>query len=442
MLDGLRRMALAVAAFFLPMEYLPLGALGDLPITPSKLAGILLVIVAGAQWMVGPRDFPRSPKHLWMLAFGFSFAVANVVAILSGLPFMGVLPYLVTDVALLLFYFVVLILVRSRRDLDWTLASLVLGAAFIGASALLGYGVVLQEGNASAERLGGLGGNPNEAAGYLAAGLPLAVAYFITRRRVWKRAYYAGVLVLLVVAGFATLSRALFLTLPLMWLFGAFRLGRVDLVRYGGIGLVLAAILVVAAPASVRDRVTTLEARHALEDGSVMSRVYINNIGLYAFVTHPIEGVGRRNFMNWSVRAGMPAMNVIHNMFLDVAAEQGLIGLIPFLAIVWIAWSEFSRSYRATSRGGRDPELKELRLRIIMMQTGYLGMLILGLFHPTLEFKGFWLYLGLSTSVRGIVDRRLRELRTTTVPIPDAVAGTGTPWGGAYESPFSPGALR
>lgn len=411
MLDRFRRWTLALGAFFLPVEYLPIGNLGQLPITPAKVSGMLLLVMAALQWVSSPRRFPRSGKHVWMIAFGFSFLVANVVAILSGLPFLSVLPLLVTDVALLSFYLVIPILVRTRRDLDWTLSALLLGAVLVAASALMGVGVVLtQASDASQDRMGGLGGNPNEAAGYIAVALPLCVAFFSTSRSLLIRAAVATSLVLLVVAGFSTLSRALFLAIPAMWLFGALRLGRIDFLRYGLLSIILAAVLLAVVPGSVRDRIATLGSGEVSKDTSVQSRVQINRIGLEAFLEHPVEGVGRRNFMNWAIVEGTPAGNVIHNMYLNVAAEQGLIGLIPFLAIVWLAWSEFSISYRLARRR-RDPELETLRVRAALMQTSYLGMLILGLFHPTLEFKGLWLFLALSTVVRDLVERRLRILQ-------------------------------
>jgi len=446
MFDSLRRWTLAVAGFCLPIEYVQVFNLGDLPITPAKLAGALLVAVASLQWLAGPRSLPRSPKHLWVLAFGFSFVVGNMVAILSGLPFLGILKYMVTDISLLLFYFVVLIVVRNARDLEWLLAGFALGATFVASSALLGYGTVLEGGTESETRFGGLGGNPNETAGQIGAAVPLTLAFWMTRRGVWKRLYFAGTLGVLVIAGFFTLSRSFFVSIPAMFLFGAFRLGRLGVLRYGGLGVLLAVAVIVALPQNVRDRISTLEAGRVQDDGSAMSRVAQAQLGFYAFVTHPIQGVGRRNFMNWAANEErLPMGNVVHNMYLSVAAEQGLMGVIPLLGMIWVAWSEYNRSLRLTRRvrGSQDRELQELRIWAMMMQTSFLGVLIMGLFHPSLDFKAFWMFLGLSTVLHEIVERRVRAALTIAgTELPGGSEIGEAPWREGHDLPLVPRTIR
>lgn len=440
---GLRRFALALSGFFLPMEYLSLGSVGSFIFTPSKLAGALLLVVGAAQWLVGPRRLPRSRMHLWVLAVAFGFVTANTVSLLSGLPFFGVLPYLLTDISLLLLYLLVVLLVRDPSDFDWLAVSLVTGATAMGASALLGVGESTY--TESGLRLGGFGGNVNEAAGYIAVALPLAFAFWMTSRRVWHRLYFTVAIGLLLVAGVQTFSRAFFVALPLMWFFAAFRLGRVNLIRYGGIGLILAALVVLSLPASVLERMETLESGNIATDTSAMGRLAGDKMGLYAFISNPIAGVGRRNFMNWVQREeGTRAPDVIHNIYISVAAEQGLIGLIPLIGMLWTAWFDFGRAFRLSraDASARSRELDMLGIKALMTQTSFLGVLVLGLFHPFLEMKALWLLLAISTAIRALVAQQVGLLRADESLPGEQLGNAESSWNPPYEASWIPRQTR
>lgn len=417
MITWFRRMALAVGMFFLPLQYLELFNLGSLPVTPTKFSWGLILLAAAVQWLTGPQRIPYSTKHLWILAFGFSFIVSNTVAILSGLPFLGVLPYFTTDVSILAIYFVILILVRSTDDLDWVLGGFVLGAMAVGASGFLGYGVVdPDEVNA---RLAGLGGNPNGTAANLAVALAIVGALMLGTRSMGRRLAFLGAFLFLAASTIATLSRSVFLALPAMYLFTLLRFRRADLVRYTMAGLLLAVLAVPFAPSSVWERLSTLEGSRLSTEGSAQSRLVQAQLGVIAFVENPIAGVGRRNFINWARRDERARIsNGIHNMYLNVAAEQGLIGLVPFLAILVIAWREYGRAWTLLGQGQalRDPRAQALRTRALGLHMGLLGILMTGLFHPSQNFKPLWILLGLSTAVYSMA----RALRSELESRPEA----------------------
>ncbi len=429
-----QRAALALTMFFLPVEDLSFLDFGGLPVTPAKLAGLLLLIAGVVRWLVGPRTIPRSTKHLWVLAFAFSFVVSNVVAILSGLPFLSVLPYLTTDASLLLLYFLVLIIVRSRRDLDWLCGGYVTGAVVVGISAALGFGPT---DDPNTTRLGGLGGNPNGAAQDIGVALPLVLVLSSGLSPLWQRVLGLLGFGVLLATGVATLSRSFFVTLPAMWSLALLRMRRVALLRYSLFGFLLVVISVLTVPDTVWDRLGTLQGGRLTRDTSAMSRLYTSQLGVVAFIKNPVAGVGRRNFMNWANRDGGGRVEfVVHNVYLTVAAEQGLLGLVPFLAIVGIAWREFGRTWRllGVAPARTDPEARRLRLRALSLQVAFLGVLIGGLFHPMLNFKMLWVLFGLSTVVFALGDSRVAQLTRATGGLAAAsekraTVGPSHPWG-------------
>lgn len=409
-----RRLALWVAMFFLPLQQLALFDLGALPITPTKVSWVLVFGAAAAQWATGPRAIPWSAKHLWVLGFGFSFVVSNLVAVLSGLPFLGVLPYFTTDVSLLALYLAVLVLTRTQRDLDFLIGGLVLGSVVLAVSGF--FGLEMVQDAESGDRLTGLAGNPNGTAANIAVALPLIVTRMTRERSAFRRIAAAAITVLLLVAGISTLSRSLFVVLPAMWLLSLSRSGSRQAFRYAAVGCAIMFLVVLLAPEALRERFSMLAGKARLADSSARSRLVQNELALTAFVENPVAGVGRRNFINWAAKdERVPGMNVIHNTYLNVAAEQGLLGLVPFFGILILAWREYSRCWKLLGRRGEAATARELRARALGLQIALLGILVGALFHPLQNFKPLWVVLALSTSMvamcRGVVTAHGAESR-------------------------------
>jgi len=419
MISLFRRISLALAAFFMPVEYLALFDFGALPITPAKFSGALLLVAGALQWVGGSRSYPYSIKHLWVAGFAFSLFAANLLAVMSGIPFVGVLPYFTTDVSILLLYFLTVLLVRTRQDMDWVFVSFILGACLVGASTFLGIGLAVD--TQFGTRAGGLGGNPNMAAQNIGVALPMALVLFLRRRPQWRRLFAGTSMVFLLAVGFGTLSRSFFLSLAAMWAFFLVRYGRLDLFRQTFFAVAIGAVGLFFIPEAAWERLSTLQADEA--DKSIATRLYTNQLGVVAFVKNPVAGIGRRNFPNWaSQEEGKQITNVLHNMYLTVAAEQGLIGLVPLLAILGVAWVEYSRTWKRLGRGNvrGDPEAQELRARVLGLQIAFFGILVAGMFHPNLNLKPLWLVLGLSTVVRVMADARI-----AAVGVPGTAVGAG-----------------
>jgi O-antigen ligase len=94
---------------------------------------------------------------------------------------------------------------------------------------------------------------------------------------------------------------------------------------------------------------------------SNVERVALYRIAVQAFLYHPLFGVGSLNFPLFFMREGMVEgltaenLNLLqpHNTFLQVAAEEGLVGLICFSALVGSVWFLLWKEKRKTGISDR-----------------------------------------------------------------------------------------
>ena len=100
----------------------------------------------------------------------------------------------------------------------------------------------------------------------------------------------------------------------------------------------------------------------------------------------------------------------MHNSYLHVASEMGIVGLIPYLAFFGFTWFDFSRAWFLAKRRLDDPEMKELYYLAILCQIAFFGALIDNLFLSSLRYKSIWLLFGLSTVLGLFTRKRMRQL--------------------------------
>jgi O-antigen ligase len=211
-------------------------------------------------------------------------------------------------------------------------------------------------------RFGTGGADPNSYACLLV--ITLFVAYFGLPQ--YRTAFYILAPILLY-GIFATESRTGLIALvatPILAMFVprlAARLGGRALLMYG-VMFAAFAVIVVAIPSVAEDileRYTTLSGYQSETTWS--GRWSIWQAAFQIIASHPFLGVGAGNFpytavnLSTVVAANTAAKGeisgVVHNSFLSVASELGLIGLAIFLTVLYLAFRTVLRVSRSSSLG-------------------------------------------------------------------------------------------
>jgi O-antigen ligase len=281
--------------------------------------------------------------------------------------------------------------------------------------------------------------------------------YFTRTHSKWIRALLVGFFLLALMGIMASLSRGGALVAGLviaLWMirFRAYRF-LPALVAAGVLG---GFVMFFATPRWSERMGTLANVGSADADASVRTRMVVNEYAARAFVNNPIFGVGYLYFGRWGVdrirelrqtgRADVLAGTetafvrsrvAIHNSYLHVAAEMGLLGLIPYLIFLGLAWSDYSRTWKTAKRFPADPLISKIYLAATFLQIGLAAALVDNLFLSSLRFKSLWVLLALSTVLQHLLRARLAELsrdpaapgRGTSGPTFGADPAAGLPLG-------------
>ena len=95
---------------------------------------------------------------------------------------------------------------------------------------------------------------------------------------------------------------------------------------------VLAAVPI--APASFWNRMVSIFDQDMDETGSRQARIDLMHEAVRVFVANPVFGVGLGQFVNYDPTGRKEAWSVTHNATLQVAAELGVLGLVPFFYLI------------------------------------------------------------------------------------------------------------
>ncbi|MBW2312947.1 MAG: O-antigen ligase family protein [Deltaproteobacteria bacterium] len=416
MFNRVRRFVLFAIGASVPIQGVAFDA-GGLLATPFKLAVAVLLVMATVQYAARSGGSHRDRKTLWIIGFAVSFFVGTVMALVAGLPPAPVLRSSTTMIALISFYLLLGYAVDSKEDIVRLLWGLAFGGAFTVLPAVVG----LQQSQSVVayghERFSGLSGQENLLGADMCVVLAASAGLFFIARSKVRRAILIGI-VTLATAGIAlSLSRSAFLALGFMWGLWLYRSGSRGNLQYAVLAGMLAIVSLAFLPESVMDRLGTIfDATERARDGSIQGRFEVGAWGIRAFMSNPIVGVGTPRFPVWVHEQpdGLSASwHTIHNAYIGIAAEQGLLGLVPFLAILTISWMDYTACWRAvrSRRLINDPVLTELGHLALFLQIALLSGLVGGMFHQQHRSKTMWLMMALSPIVLSLARERLEALR-------------------------------
>jgi len=250
-------------------------------------------------------------------------------------------------------------------------------------------------------RAGGLIGHPVLLGAFFALTVPFLLAIVVGSKATWSR--WAGAAAILVGAAALALTLSRGAIIAWAFSFGLFIAGAALRGRLRGHGrdLVsgLVAVFLVAAIAAS----PVIYERFLFSDpGSVSGREQLNDLALRVISAHPVTGVGLNN---WPVvmaaydttGISLLATDPVHNLYLLLWAETGIIGLAGFVGLVAVLLVTGFRALR------RSP-VPEVQLAALAAVTSLLAVLIMGLasweLRLTPEHQLFWCVAGLVVAVR------------------------------------------
>jgi O-antigen ligase len=371
--------------FVMPLTNHPLWSrtLGDL--TVFKYLGGACVFYAVFHLTV--RQVPLAFLRTWQARF---FIILCIVASWSyftkalqkNLEYSPIFSYLSFLLLFIITISVVDSIERLRRVLMVTVGSVAFGSLYVIRE--------WQKSGYAEGRPGWIVGDSNVFAITAVVCLPLAFYLMLGQRPRWERSFYAGSLLVTLVAVLLGASRGGCLGLLAGFLFAVLRS------RRRGRNLALASILLVPAslflPSSPIQRFL-----HPtwVDKASIESRNIAWHGGISMIASHPLLGVGLGNYKPLVTQYEAPGEDVksiAHNTYIEIGAELGLPALLMFLAILVSTYRSLERVRRQAARSG--PRL--LELAALGIEGGLVGYCV-GAFFLSAEYqKFFWLVIFLS----------------------------------------------
>jgi O-antigen ligase len=373
-------------------------------VTFAKAVGVLLVISwlgSRSQEASGRREFFGVHPALTYLVVAFLvWGLASMVwAEDPSAVFSAMFRYGLN----VLLFVIVFAAVRSERA--------VLGvviAFLIGAIASAGYGFAFPVDQSSVDeisRLGGLGADPNQLASVLVCGIVLAAALVVGDNSPPLRLFALGTIVLCAAGVLFSFSRTGLVALAVALVAGVIFGGRWR--RWAVVLLVVLSVgmttyILSFAGEQQRERVTKLDGGTGRSD--------IWTVGERMIRHSPLNGVGAGNFpissVHYLLQPGVierpefivDTPKVAHNIFIEVWAELGLVGLVMFLTIIGSAVGFAGRAALMFKRNG-DERMELLARAIVVSQVAFLSA---GLFLSEEFSKQLWLLLALGPALFAI----------------------------------------
>jgi len=380
----------------------------------------------------------------WFAVMTFSAAVSGD----AGTAIRDVLPFLTEG---LLLFLLVTNAIRSVATLRRTMAALLLAGALMGGLSLfqevthsyhnkyLGFAQTNDVGfkvgeNSSGKvirpRLTGPIGEQNRYAQVLIVLVPIGIVAALHGSR--RQRVLAGAATVLVVAGIMlSFSRgAMVAMVPVLLTLVLLRVIRV---RQLVVLVVVAGVAIVAVAPDFIIRLRSIDAVTSIggggedgADGAVVGRSTSNLASLKTFLDHPLFGVGpgeyfRRYSVSYANQLNLRyfyGRRRAHDLYLEIAADEGLMGLAVFFALIGVTAGQLWRQYRYWR--GRRSDLAQLAAASLAALVAYLAS---GVFLHLSYQRYFWFLMAIVSSTTWVLRREqtrtaieFRE-RSTALPL-------------------------
>lgn len=314
---------------------------------------------------------------------------------------------------------VVLLLYRGRR-LKAVIWTLIMAGIFMGTIStyqfvtgaytndFAGFGQAQIQniiGQTNDYRVSGPVGDANFYAQVIVTLIPLALERLWNGRNLLLRLVAGYALVVCGITLIATFSRGGFVALLIMLV--AYLVIHPPRLSHLLIGVAMVVLIFQFAPPEYVDRLSTLldflpGNETALSEISLRGRTSENTVAWQMFYDHPFLGVGLNNYPDYYLSYARPLgletrleARAAHSMYLQVASEQGLIGLVALGALLWGAFAGIGRANRLFKRIGRH----DLRGMAMACAVALIGYLVAALFLHNAYPRYLWLLVGIAFAI-------------------------------------------
>lgn len=388
-----------VGAFLHPTQWIP--ALRDF--NPALFLAFGVLFIWGIHALIF-RDFQlvKAPQNLVLIGF-LALAFISTFNIYSDISFDSF--FQIGSRAFVL-YFAVVNLIKKRNQIIsfyWFLVIIGLVLALIGIYQYTHHIGNLYEGE-QILRVSGVAADANVFALDLTMIVPVAIGLFFGSSRKLSKIFIAAVVFLIVVTIIFTYSRAGFLQLGTVLLFSVglkfFRKNRFLTII---ISLSLIMMLIQLVPPAYWQRIQTM---NKFDDPAVQARLVGWASGIGMAFENPIKGVGfgvfRYAFIDYAMAHGyfgQPSYTLpleAHNLYIQTAAEVGLLGLIFFMMLVWLTFRDINKS-KEIFLAKQDKFMWEVSNAT---QIALIAYLIGGLFISYIHLIIFWILVPFAVAIK------------------------------------------
>lgn len=303
---------------------------------------------------------------------------------------------------ILIVFMLVVALATDAHVIRNLLLALLIGVGLLGLFTITDPSLVTTQEHTLQRAYAGVSYDPNDVAMMMVCTLPLAALGAVALGG-FGRFTAAAVAVISVVATIMTVSRGGFIGLSLVLVLLLRRLRSVGMQILAGTAIVV--LLAVAVPARYWGVMSTIwkPTGTGYVGRGVSTRMELWERGLRFFVQNPLTGVGIGMYhIADGLVYGRRGWVTVHNSFLEVAAELGIVGLGLFVALLALG----IRNARRARRAARDqPQLRELGWVATAVEVSLYAYIVMGFALSQAYAPMLYFLVGLTTALRLQVER-------------------------------------
>jgi O-antigen ligase len=270
-------------------------------------------------------------------------------------------------------------------------------------------------GDATGYRIAGPVGDPNFFALVLLIIVPIAIDRLMVERNLPLRLLAGLAAAVCLLAIVFTFSRGAVVALAILGLYTVLRYRRY---MVGWLLGAVAALLLLqyAVPERYTARLETLlsllpgSPQNPLTEPAFQGRASEMQAAWYMARSSPVLGVGLGNspyrYVEYSILSAIPGRaepRAMHSLYLEIAAETGMLGLAAFGAVLWFAFRGLQRARRQLIDGGR----RDVVSMLDAVQASMVGFLAGALFLHGAYPRYFWFLVAIAFAIPNLARNEL-----------------------------------